>query len=115
VTDDRLTEQERRVGLNEAVFREVNERIRDLGEEFGLSTQPLDLVCECGNADCAERIELTAAEYERVRADAALFAIVPGHQIEEVEEVVVEERRYAIVRKHEGGPARLAEETDRRA
>ena len=44
-----MSSREERIGLNEAVFREVNERIEDLAETFDLKA-PLDLICECGDA-----------------------------------------------------------------
>jgi len=47
-----MSSREERIGLNEAVFREVNERIEDLAETFDLRTQSLDLICECGDAAC---------------------------------------------------------------
>lgn len=49
------TDRDRKLGLNEAMFREVNERIESLAETFGLQS-PLDLVCECGSASCTEQI-----------------------------------------------------------
>ena len=54
-----MSSREERIGLNEAVFREVNERIEDLAETFDLKTQSLDLICECGDAACVERITMT--------------------------------------------------------
>jgi hypothetical protein len=110
---DRDGGRARRIGLNEGVFREVNERLRDLADELVAAGTALDLICECGNASCAERIAMPAAEYEALRGDPLLFAVVPGHDLPDVEEV--EERRggYDVVRKH-GVPARVAEETDPR-
>ena len=42
-----IDERERRLGLNEALFREVNERLRGLNEAFGEVTNRMELVCEC--------------------------------------------------------------------
>jgi hypothetical protein len=33
-------DRDERIGLNEAVFREVNERINDLADNFGLGDEP---------------------------------------------------------------------------
>lgn len=44
-----MDEQKRRIGVNEAVFREANERIEDLNEAFATVTDELVLVCECGD------------------------------------------------------------------
>jgi len=112
--EDREAERVRRVGLNEALFREVNERVEELAANFGLADEPLDLVCECGSADCADGIRLARPEYERLRSDSRLFAIVPGHDEADVEAVVEEGRGYAVVKKHEGLSTKIAEATDSR-
>lgn len=107
-----MTREERK-GLNEAVFREVNERIEDVAETFGLAHE-LDLVCECGDASCVQRITMTHDAYERLRSDAHLFAVHPGHEQEDVDRVVDRQQGYHIVEKIEGPPARVAEQTDPR-
>jgi hypothetical protein len=76
-----VEERERRIGLNEALFREVNERLEELARGFAHTPQKLDLICECGNASCASRIEMDREEYEQVRSDSATFAIVKGHAV----------------------------------
>lgn len=107
-----LDEQERvrRVGQNEAFFRQVNERVREVNETFSVLTGSGDFVCECGDPSCVDRIELTMEEYRRVRSQPELFAIRPGHEIADVETVVEENERFAVVRKREGEPSRVARE-----
>jgi len=109
-----MEERERRIGLNEAVFREANERIRDVNETFATLTDELMLVCECGHGTCAEQISMKPGEYEALRAQPADFAIVPGHELPDVEEVISRREEYAIVRKNAGIPRRVAEVTDPR-
>jgi hypothetical protein len=75
-----------RVGANEAVFRQVNERIEDLNQSFETFTETFKVVCECGDADCLDQITIIATAYNDVRADAALFIVVPGHADPEVED-----------------------------
>ena len=58
--------------------REVNENIAELGERFGLHGETLQLICECGDPSCAERIEVPADEYERLHA-AGRRIVAPGH------------------------------------
>ena len=110
-----MSSREERIGLNEAVFRAVNERIEGLAETFDLKTQPLDLICECGDAACVERISMTPAEYEEVRSEAHQFAVHPGHEYPDVESVVAKLKGYDIVRKNKGVPMKIAEQTDPRA
>jgi hypothetical protein len=109
-----VSSREERIGLNEAVFRDVNERIEDLAEGFDLKTQVLDLVCECGDADCVERISMTRAEYEEVRSDAHQFAVHHGHEYPDVESVVARLKNYDIVRKDSGVAEQIAEQSDPR-
>ena len=110
-----MSSREERIGLNEAVFREVNERIEDLAETFDLKTQSLDLICECGDAACVERISMTHAEYKELRSDAHQFAVHPGHEYPDVESIVARLKGYDVVRKNRGIPAQIAEQTDPRS
>jgi hypothetical protein len=106
--------REARLSLNEAVFREVNERIESLAETFDLGSHPLDLICECGDAACVDRIHMTHAEFEQLRSDSRQFAVAPGHDIPDVETVIARRNGYHIVQKDEGEPREVAEQTDRR-
>jgi hypothetical protein len=107
-------ERARKVGANEAMFREVNERIEDLAETFGLGGRPLDLICECGDVSCTQQIAMTSAEYQAMRKDPRLFAVYPEHEIADLEDVVEKRDGYDVIRKREGEPARIARETHRR-
>ena len=115
MTEERgeLDGREERIGLNEAVFREFNERIEEVAKTFDL--RQLDLVCECGIVDCTDRISMSIAEYEELRSEPHQFAVVPGPEIPDVETVVASKRGYDVVAKRQGGPAALAEETDPRS
>jgi len=112
VIDD-AGERARRVGENEALFRSVNEQVRDLNQTF-LVEGTLRIVCECGEQSCIDQIELMPGEYEAVRTDSALFAVKPGHEVEDVETVVERKDGYWVVRKAPGAPQRIARETDPR-
>lgn len=104
-----------RVGANEAVFRQVNERLKDLNSTFVNLTETFQVVCECGNADCIDQVPIDATAYHDVRADAAHFIVVPGHADAQVEAVVEEKDDYEVVRKREGPQKRIAEVTDPRS
>ena len=110
-----MDERARRVGRNEALFREVNERLEGLHDavDDGSATDPY--LCECGDPDCSEQIELTREEYERVRSDPALFAIVPGHEHSDVEQIVETNDRFDIVRKQADDAEEMAAELDPRS
>jgi hypothetical protein len=110
-----MDERGRRMGRNEALFREVNEQIESLNQGLAaISDEKMHIVCECASLDCAEQLTVPIAEYERIRADSELFFVVAGHERPEVEEVVEENAAFTVVRKNEGEPARIAHETYRR-
>jgi hypothetical protein len=109
-----VDERGERVGRNEALFRQVNERLKEIGESFSLVSEYADFVCECGSGSCAAPLRLTLAEYERIRSEPELFIIVPGHEFADVETVVEQGEGFDVVRKREGTPARIARETDPR-
>jgi hypothetical protein len=92
---------------NEALFREVNERIEDVQEGFAAQGRT-DFLCECGSEDCTQPISLTLAEYEQVRRNPKHFVVVPGHHVVDVERVVERTDRYAVVEKLPGAPAKIA-------
>jgi hypothetical protein len=110
-----VDERGRRVGENEVVLREVNERLRDLGEGFSLVAETAEFVCECGNTSCTERIRMTLAEYEEIRSDPKRFFVIRGHELPDYEKVIDVRDAYSIVEKLPGGPAGQAIKEDPRS
>ena len=90
--------REQRMAQNEALFREVNEKIEAAAHKLG-PTVPYEFLCECANADCTFRLTLPISVYEAVRADPRQFAVLPLHYTPEVEELVVQEETHWVVRK----------------
>ena len=105
-----MSDQGARVGMNEALFREVNERIDQLQDELGGGSS-FEIVCECGNADCIERFPITDKAYESLRRDVHRFAVVPGHQLPDIERTVETHDGYLVVEKTNADAAKAAEET----
>jgi len=99
-----------RVGKNEAVFREVNERINDLARE-----NASEYLCECGYGTCTETIRMTVTEYEAMRTEPTHFAVLPGHEVPGLEDVVARNDGFLIVQKKAGEAAALAVEFDPRS
>jgi hypothetical protein len=106
--------QPERVAFNEAAFRRGNEIIRDHSKTARFNRIPF--LCECGRNDCLQEVELSAAEYESVRAVSTWFFVVPGHEIlgSDLAQLVASEDRYAIVEKI-GVSAEVTNELDPRA
>jgi hypothetical protein len=108
-----VVSRQQRVAKNEALFREVNERIEEVNEKFG-DDSPADFLCECGDDDCTAPISMTLAEYEEVRSDSTHFAIAKGHEAADVERVIATNERYAVVEKFAREAERIAVDTDPR-
>jgi hypothetical protein len=95
-------ESERRLARNEAIFREINERTRSLQERFGPedpTTAYEEFLCECGDQLCVERVKLTVAEYESIRAEPTHFVVKPGHSIARIEHMISQNERFVVVVK----------------
>src|SRR5919201_6253566 len=110
-----MGDREKRIGRNEALFREVNERIERISATLQVSDEKLKILCEWGVPTCLEQLDVPTAEYERVRADPTLFMIKPGHEHDDLEEVVERHEGYDIVRKVAGDAEQMARELDPRS
>jgi hypothetical protein len=91
-----------RIAHNEALFREVNERVQELEQERQDDADPRvrwEFLCECGQATCAEPVRMTRAEYEGVRSDPVRFAVLRGHENPEVGRVLERNDRFLVVEK----------------
>jgi hypothetical protein len=110
-----MDERAKRIGLNEAVFRDVNERVQSINEDFGGRLETAEFVCECGSVECTDRIRLRLSLYESIRADPTWFIVKDGHEIPDVEDVVERHEGFVVVQKKAGDPAQLAEATDPRS
>jgi hypothetical protein len=109
-----------RLAKNEALFRDVNERISEISQELAPGTPNAELIdgliCECSDPQCVERVgPLTISEYEGIRKDATRFIIAPNHQAADVEEIVARQASYWVVEKHEGPPSDVARARDPRS
>lgn len=111
-----MSEVERRKAANEAVFRNVNERIQRLQHSFALAErEPLQMICECDRLDCMTRITVEVDVYEQVRSHAEQFLVSKGHEDEAVDEVLSVRPGYTIVQKRDGDPQQVAIATDPRS
>jgi hypothetical protein len=104
--------------MNEALYRQVNERVADVAEQFTeveTTASPVGFTCECGDPGCTQQIEMTLAEYEQIRAEPTRFAVATGHERPEIERVVDRQPDYLVVEKHDPEAEEVALETDPRS
>ena len=106
------TPREERLAENEALFRAANERMAGWEEQHAENEAEL-YFCECSNPECREKVRLTRAEYERVRSDSRQFALVPGHEVAEIEIVVEANDGWVLIEK-KPNVGEVVEKTDPR-
>ena len=112
-----MERREDRIAKNQALFRDVNERVKTVDERLAV---PADddgrwaFICECADIKCADRLELTLPEYEKGRSHPAQFFVVPEHVVRDVERIVSRNERFAVVEKHPG-EQKIARERDPRS
>lgn len=106
---DRLARQAR----NEALFREVNERIAQLGSAAQAWSPDgvVQFMCECGaDGGCGDRVRMPLAVYEQVRSQSDRFVVRPGHASPELEQVVESTDEYEIVDKVDAAEPLVADD-----
>jgi hypothetical protein len=108
-----MTTRAERQGRNEALFREVNERIAELNQTFQVEGRS-EFLCECSREACKEPVSISIDEYETVRRAATRFFVLPGHEDTSVERVVERSERYVVVEKI-GEAAEEADDLDPRS
>jgi len=102
---------QRRAAAAEINGRRVNEAI----EPQGRLDRTAVFVCECGHVGCSETVEITVAGYEAVRTGFDRFFVVPGHEIEKVDEVVEKHSDYLVVVKRAPEAREMAQASDERS
>ena len=105
-----VDEARRRVSI-----RSANEQLERSCVGLGsIDHERFFFICECGDRACGGLIQLSVAEYEAVREHAARFAISPNHENPEVERVVEQNGRFAVVETVTGLLSKPARETNPR-
>ena len=96
-----MDERGRRLALNEAFFREVNERINDTARAWDDDANGRsDYICECSNVDCDFKVPLSLHDYETIRrSGGARFVVAPEHAMPEIEDVIEKHGAYWVVQK----------------
>jgi hypothetical protein len=115
-TENGHDERAARAARNQALYREVNERVEAINAAFDGLLPLGDWICECANESCTGRLSLTHEEYETLRTNGTRFAVLADdeHVFPDVERVVERYERYWIVEKM-GVAAEVTAKVDPRA
>lgn len=98
-----MRSEELQIAKTESRFRDVNERIAQTAGRIGANEA--ELVCECADAECGERIAAPLEDYEEARANGAHFLVAAGHELHDHEDVVRTAPGYRIIAKLRGAGA----------
>jgi hypothetical protein len=97
------------------LVRDANERISADSETVSQPDATGSFYCECDDPTCHEMVSLTGREYGSVRASPTRFVITTNHEDPEVEHLLSENARFAIVETLPGTSSRIALRSDPRA
>jgi 5-bromo-4-chloroindolyl phosphate hydrolysis protein len=92
-------ERELRAARNQALFRSLNEKLREVSDALASMADEYVIACECANVNCVDTLSIRAHEYRQIRANPRHFAVLHGHVYPEVEVVVGETQAYVVVEK----------------
>ena len=74
-----LEERERKGAMNQALLREVNERVVEQATRAMANRQkPMDLICECFDRDCARRQASRGTRFSRKSRSTPTVRPPPG-------------------------------------
>jgi hypothetical protein len=90
----KVMSREQRILQTEELFRSVNEEIARKHASNGAS-----FLCECANPFCNVTFEMSAVDLQTLHSRPGYYAILPGHDIPELEDIVHHQNGYMIVTK----------------
>jgi hypothetical protein len=97
-----VSDDDRDIAVERAAAAEINgRRVNEAIERGTRGTGTAVFVCECGTLGCNATVELSIAEYEEVRSGFERFLVLPGHEIEAIEDVVERRSSYLVVAKRD--------------
>ena|SRR5436309_614917 len=105
-----MDNREERIDRNQAAYEALNTRLRRIAAKLR-RWRDFQVICECGEFDCSEQIQLSPAEYQSVRAEPTCSIVVAGHQRLELERVVSRQPGYLVVQR-DGEAVELAGELE---
>jgi hypothetical protein len=97
---DRDEVRRERLMKNEQSFRDYNNRRVSFEQDADTDGDLVPFVCECGDSECIEGMELTLDDYMGAHSSGIRFTVKPGHVFPEAERVVAEHDRFWLVEKH---------------
>jgi hypothetical protein len=103
----------RRMVENQLYFRRPNQKVaggfaelkkvakdQDDKELLKDADPIINFFCECSDEDCMKKIRLRPGKYRELHKNKSQFTIKPGHNVPEIERIVMSRKNYIIVEKY---------------
>jgi hypothetical protein len=82
---------------NQALFRDVNDRIAELAASHEGFGETQGFICECSQMGCTAQVQIPVHEYARLRENPCAFLVLPGHEDAAHEDVLSRRADYLVV------------------
>ena len=90
--DDKLAQ-------NQDLARSANERLQDVAGRTVEEGKIIPFLCECADAACLGRVEISIDDYFIAHLDRNQFVVMPGHPRMDGEAMVADRGHYEVVSK----------------
>ena len=97
----RDSRREARATRNQAMFRAVNEKMREFNDALANLTDAYSIACECADSACFQMLTVRRTDYCAARSSSRQFVVLRDHVVPEIERVVWEVDGYVVVEKLE--------------
>ena len=88
-----------RLRKNEQSFRDHNDRRVAFEDAVTGEDELVPFVCECGDPDCIEGLDLTVEEYVSAHSAPNRYTVKPQHTFRDLERVAERHDRFWVVEK----------------
>lgn len=107
-------DREVRAARNQALFRAVNEKLRELNQALSTVTETYAIACECADPTCVETLHIAMDDYLKVREHPSRFVVITAHVIPDVERIVAQHDAYTVVEKNADVPSAIGSDDQSR-
>jgi hypothetical protein len=83
------------MALNQVAYRDANRTLLRAGGTGDADW--VSILCECGRRSCRRLLRVSSPEYEAVQVNRRRFVVEPGHEVDEIDEVVEDRPRFRVV------------------
>lgn len=92
-----IEEKQAGAARQQHLFRQINERIREIVRSAPFDGYEFEILCECADHSCSMTLPVSVVVYDEVRSNATHFINAPEHVLLAVEQIVTYTDDYVVV------------------